>query len=167
MKGTRMSNRQKANREARARVRAEIIRTIPWLKSYTNSELDFELTRRRNWPPSSVEIGIGYWEETNVDQLLEELTATSVDEESLVFAARACHPAPVTMVDQSGHEHQVSITRPHTWAVRAWREWELQLALRQRERNPNAIFRRVIHTMELDEFYKLQSLHQNNPAARH
>jgi hypothetical protein len=103
--------------EARARVRAEAIKAIPLLRSYSNGELDFELTRRRQWPPTSVEVGIGYWQETSVDQLLEELVATPVDEASLELMKE--WPASTRMVDQFGREHQVPITHPYTWTVPA------------------------------------------------
>jgi hypothetical protein len=164
-----MSNRQ-ADREARARVRAEIIRTIPWLKSYTNGELDFELTRRRLSPPESVEVGIGYWQETSVDQLLEELAATPIDAESLKWVTDKDLPRIVNVVDQFGKEREMRLQPcpyPFSWAVRAWREWELALALRQREKDQKAVFRRVVETMGWDEFLKQHGLHQNNPAARH
>lgn len=159
-----------AETEARAQARAETIRAIPWLKSYTNGELDTELTRRRQWPPTSVEVGIGYWQEVTVDELLEELAATPLDANSSKWIVDMNLPRIVHAVDQLGQEREMRfppLNRPCSWAVRAWREWELALALRQREKDPNAIFRRVIQTMEWTEFYAQQGHHQNNPAARH
>lgn len=155
---------------ARARARTELVASIPWLKHYPNGELDIELTRRRQFPPTSVEAGIGYWETTTVDELLAELAETPLDEESVKWLANKDEPRVINTRDQYGREREMTfrpLGRPCSWAVRAWREFEVALALRQHEKDPNAIFRRVIHTMSWVEYYAQEGRHGNDPAARH